>query len=462
MRKRIYIFLAFALLLSGCASISKMRASHHIKAAEKYLLEEDYEQAIIALNKAIELEPKNVDNYLLLAEAYQRDGQLNKSKSVLKKIKHFDDLTDEEIAKYNALNMKFVYKDILTNFYNTGKIGGSIDFDGTISEDYENTYLFKIVDVTGDGIEEIIIYKKNNEVPIDSQSKKGELFIYKVIDDESIEIGNAFISKDRKEIFFNDNSRVNFSGDLSSISDYYFYMTYNDDISEYQYSEQEPSLSELQQKDILFDSDSIDTVLNTENIDAEIENMELIDMSDIDVSDDDVIDVDISNVKKLYKDILYREYNFDGYDYEAKSLVVGSAYQFALKDVTGDGVDDLILRIDNAHNYQDSFAIYSVVNGKAYSILNESAPSSDIVIFEDNSTLITNGGHNYIDYITSAPYSYDYYLYNSSISRFILEKEDYNNINDEYLNNIIKKSPKLTGADVNIEITPENIEKMLK
>ena len=227
MKKRIYIFLAFALLLSGCASISKMRASHHIKAAEKYLLEEDYEQAIIALNKAIELEPKNVDNYLLLAEAYQRDGQLNKSKSVLKKIKHFDDLTDEEIAKYNALNMKFVYKDILTNFYNTGKIGGSIDFDGTISEDYENTYLFKIVDVTGDGIEEIIIYKKNNEVPIDSQSKKGELFIYKVIDDESIEIGNAFISKDRKEIFFNDNSRVNFSGDLSSISDYYFYMTYN-------------------------------------------------------------------------------------------------------------------------------------------------------------------------------------------------------------------------------------------
>ena len=98
MKKRIYIFLAFAVLLSGCSSISKMRASHHIKAAEKYLLEEDYEQAIIALNKAIELEPKNVDNYLLLAEAYQRDGQLNKSKSVLKKIKRFDDLTDEEIS----------------------------------------------------------------------------------------------------------------------------------------------------------------------------------------------------------------------------------------------------------------------------------------------------------------------------------------------------------------------------
>ena len=83
MKKRLLIFLLFiATLLSGCSSISKMRASHHIKAAEKYLLEEDYEQAIIALNKAIELEPKNVDNYLLLAEAYQRDivAQLSRQK----------------------------------------------------------------------------------------------------------------------------------------------------------------------------------------------------------------------------------------------------------------------------------------------------------------------------------------------------------------------------------------------
>ena len=466
MKKRIYIFLAFALLLSGCASISKMRASHHIKAAEKYLLEEDYEQAIIALNKAIELEPKNVDNYLLLAEAYQRDGQLNKSKSVLKKIKRFDDLTDEEIAKYNALNMKFVYKDILTNFYNTRKIGGSIDFDGTISEDYENTYLFKIVDVTGDGIEEIIIYRKSNEEPVDAQGKKGDLFIYKVIEDKAVEIDNIFISKDKREIFFTDSSHVNISGDLSSIQGYYLYYTYNDDISEYQYNEEEPSLSELQQKKVVFDSDSIDTVLNIENIDTEIENMEIVDPDDMYVPDDNK-DVDINNVKSLYKEVLYREYNFDGYDYEAKSYVTGSAYQFALKDVTGDGVDDLILRIDNAHNYQDSFAIYSVVNGKAYSILNKSGLCSDIIIFEDNSTLITNGGHNYIDYITSAPYPYDYYLYNSNISRFVEEKEGsldyYGNItNYEYLNNVIKKSPKLTGDDINIDITPENIEKMIK
>lgn len=468
MKKRIYIFFAFALLLSGCSSISKMRASHHIKAAEKYLLEEDYEQAIIALNKAIELEPKNVDNYLLLAEAYQRDGQLNKSNSVLKKIKLFDDLTDEEIAKYNALNMKFVCKDILTNFYNTGKIGGSIDFDNTISEDYENTYLFKIVDVTGDGKEEIIIYRKSNEKPVDTQGKKGELFIYKVIDDKAIEIDNIFISKDEREIFFTDSSRVDFFGNLSSIQGDYFYYTYNDDISEYQYNEEKLSLSELQQKKVLLDSDSIDTVLNIENIDTEIENMEFVDMDDIYVSDD-TKDIDINNVKKLYKEVLYREYNFDGYDYEAKSYVTGSAYQFALKDVTGDGVDDLILRIDNAHNYQDSFAIYSVVNGKAYSILNKSGLCSDIIIFEDNSTLITNGGHNYIDYITSAPhlYTYYYYLYNSNISRFVEEKEGhldyYGNItNYEYLNNVIKKSPKLTGDDVNIEITPENIEKMLK
>ena len=108
-----------------------------------------------------------------------------------------------------------------------------------------------------------------------------------------------------------------------------------------------------------------------------------------------------------------------------------------------------------------------MVNGKAYSILNKSGLCSDIIIFEDNSTLITNGGHNYIDYITSAPYPYDYYLYNSNISRFVEEKEGsldyYGNItNYEYLNNVIKKSPKLTGDDINIDMTPENSEKMIK
>ena len=466
MKKRIYIFLAFAVLLSGCSSISKIRASHHIKAAEKYLLEEDYEQAIIALNKAIELEPKNVDNYLLLAEAYQRDGQLNKSKSVLKKIKRFDDLTDEEIAKYNALNMKFVYKDILTNFYNTGKIGGSIDFDGTISEDYENTYFFKIVDVTGDGKEEIIIYKKNNEVPVDTQSEKSGLYIYKVIEDKAIEIDNIFMSKDFNEIFFTDKSRISSYGDFYSNPLQYWYYTYNDDISEYQYNEEEPSLSELQQKKVLFDSDSMDTVLNIENIDIEIDNMELVDMGEIYVSDD-TKDVDINNVKKLYKDLLYEEYNLDGsYNYKLRPFSEGIAYQFALKDVTGDEVDDLILRVNVRHYSEDAFEIYSVVNDKVYNILNNDLIFRDIIIFEDNSVLVPSAGNNYIDYITSAPYPYDYYLYNSNISRFVEEKEgslDYygNTTNYEYLNNVIKKSPKLIGDDINIDITPENIEKML-
>ncbi|GMO02544.1 hypothetical protein LSA36186_07930 [Lachnoanaerobaculum sp. JCM 36186] len=41
MRKRIYIFGAFAVLLNGCSSISKMRTSNNLKAEEKYLLEED-------------------------------------------------------------------------------------------------------------------------------------------------------------------------------------------------------------------------------------------------------------------------------------------------------------------------------------------------------------------------------------------------------------------------------------
>ena len=61
MRKRIYIFWAFAVLLSEYSSISKMRTSNNIKAEEKYLLEEDYEKQIKVLNRAIKLENENAN-----------------------------------------------------------------------------------------------------------------------------------------------------------------------------------------------------------------------------------------------------------------------------------------------------------------------------------------------------------------------------------------------------------------
>lgn len=56
-----------------------------MSTAQKYLVENQYEQAIAEFNKVIEIEPKNVDAYLGLAEAYVGIGDTGKAVEILEK-----------------------------------------------------------------------------------------------------------------------------------------------------------------------------------------------------------------------------------------------------------------------------------------------------------------------------------------------------------------------------------------
>lgn len=56
-----------------------------MSTAQKYLIEQDYEQAIIEYKKAIELDPKNVDAYLGLAEAYIGLGETDSAVEILER-----------------------------------------------------------------------------------------------------------------------------------------------------------------------------------------------------------------------------------------------------------------------------------------------------------------------------------------------------------------------------------------
>jgi len=55
-------------------SVRPLTASELITLGEKFLLELDYEQAIVHLLACIEIEPKNEDAYILLADAYIQAG----------------------------------------------------------------------------------------------------------------------------------------------------------------------------------------------------------------------------------------------------------------------------------------------------------------------------------------------------------------------------------------------------
>ena len=71
-------------LVAACAKAEKpLIVAELLDFGEKYLLEIDYEQAIVQFTKVIEIEPMNVRGYTGMAEAYLALDQTDMAKSVL-------------------------------------------------------------------------------------------------------------------------------------------------------------------------------------------------------------------------------------------------------------------------------------------------------------------------------------------------------------------------------------------
>ncbi len=75
------ILLAFALV--SCAKAQTPDWQTSLDLGQKYLLDGNYEQAIIEFNKVIEIDPKNVEAYIGLAEVYAAQGDYDSAISVL-------------------------------------------------------------------------------------------------------------------------------------------------------------------------------------------------------------------------------------------------------------------------------------------------------------------------------------------------------------------------------------------
>ena len=103
MKKKYMIAAAAVVLLVIVIAIVMGRGSSAKKVAElldlgnKYLLEQDYEQAVVAFEKLIEIDPKNVDAYLGLADAYVGMGNTEEAIAALEK--GYGLTSSEEILK---------------------------------------------------------------------------------------------------------------------------------------------------------------------------------------------------------------------------------------------------------------------------------------------------------------------------------------------------------------------------
>ncbi len=105
-KKNIIIIIIAALLVLGIGAGATVLAvtntpsykvSHGLEIAEHYLLEQDYEQAIIEYEKVLKIDPMNVDAYLGLAKAYERSGDIDKAIEVLRE--GLDKTGDKRIEK---------------------------------------------------------------------------------------------------------------------------------------------------------------------------------------------------------------------------------------------------------------------------------------------------------------------------------------------------------------------------
>ena len=70
LRKIGMIFLLMAVCLAGCGKSVEKQIAEQLELGNKYLTEANYEQAIVAFNKVIELDPKQSDAYIGLTQVY--------------------------------------------------------------------------------------------------------------------------------------------------------------------------------------------------------------------------------------------------------------------------------------------------------------------------------------------------------------------------------------------------------
>ncbi len=69
--------------LTGCRKIIEYQIAEQMDLGQKYLLEENYEEAVLAFQKAIKLEPKRIEPYIRLAECYHGQSRYEEMKSIL-------------------------------------------------------------------------------------------------------------------------------------------------------------------------------------------------------------------------------------------------------------------------------------------------------------------------------------------------------------------------------------------
>ena len=98
MKRKLFAAAALCLvLLTGCSAVADFRVNRQLDLGEKYLIEEEYDKAMLAYSKALDIEPKEMEAYRGLSDVFTAQKDLESSVNVLKKaLAVADDLSSSE------------------------------------------------------------------------------------------------------------------------------------------------------------------------------------------------------------------------------------------------------------------------------------------------------------------------------------------------------------------------------
>jgi hypothetical protein len=186
------IALALALtLLSSCAkSLNQMSAAELLNLGEKYLLEMDYEQAIVYFDRLIEVEPRNPRGYTGLAEAYIALGEQDKAIEALRRGLELlpgdqtiqamlDELTPVAESALAPLAIKLI------GLYETS------GYEAVLNEMRAAEFAGEVTAAMTESNNEPIIHKEENDIGCGFYSVDGDIFVYIGGYDELIRSGNG-------------------------------------------------------------------------------------------------------------------------------------------------------------------------------------------------------------------------------------------------------------------------------
>ena len=91
----------FYCIVTTTACTKEISYEEYLELGIKYLLENNYEEAIVSLELAIEMEPKRPEAYQKLAETYQSQGNISKAIEIL--VRGYELAEDENLKTYQMM-----------------------------------------------------------------------------------------------------------------------------------------------------------------------------------------------------------------------------------------------------------------------------------------------------------------------------------------------------------------------